>query len=57
VILDGITIMQIEKMPLTGIAPFAIPDDPAIYEEKKAPSFQQSLFVFSDDDEEGGDDA
>jgi hypothetical protein len=54
--LDGLTIMQIDKMPLTGIAQFAIPSDPATYEEK-APSIQRSLFDFIGDEEEGGDDA
>jgi Domain of unknown function (DUF4365) len=54
--LDGLTIMQIDTMPLTGIAHFAIPSDPATYEEK-APSIQRSLFDFVGDDEEGGDDA
>lgn len=55
--LDGTTIMQIEKMPLTGMAQFAIPEDPATYEEK-SPSGQLSLFDFAgDEDEEGGADA
>ncbi len=56
VLLDGMTIMQIDKMPLNGIASFAIPDDPATYEEK-APSLQRSLFDIAEVDEEGGDDA
>jgi hypothetical protein len=55
--LDGEIVMQIDKHPLTGIAHFAIPDDPATYEEK-VPSVQPSLFDFvEDEDEEGGNDA
>lgn len=55
--LDGQTVMQIDKMPLTGIAAFAIPDDPATFEEK-APSSQLSLFDHWDNkDEEDGADA
>jgi hypothetical protein len=53
--LDDRTVMQIDKKPLTGIAAFAIPDDPATYEEK-APSLQRLLFDFTDDDEEDEDD-
>lgn len=51
--LDGQTVMRIEKMPLTGMAHFAIPDDPATYEEK-VPSSHPSLFDFSEDEEEEG---
>jgi hypothetical protein len=55
--LDGKVVMRIDKMPLAGIARFAIPDDPATYEEK-APSAQPSLFdSVADEDEEGGADA
>jgi hypothetical protein len=54
--LDRMTIMQIDKMPLTGVARFAIPDDPATYEEKES-SLQRSLFDFAGEGEEGGDDA
>jgi len=55
--LDGQIIMRIDKMPLTGMAHFAIPDDPATFEEK-APSNQPSLFDSSEDyDGEGGTDA
>lgn len=54
--LDGMTIMQIDKMPLTGIAPFAIPTDPATYEEK-APLLQKSLFDFDGGFEEGDEHA
>jgi hypothetical protein len=53
--LDGKTVMEIEKTPLVGIAKFAIPDDPATYEEKK-PSGQLSLFN-GQADKEGDDDA
>lgn len=35
--------MRIEKTPLTGVAPFAIPDDPATYEEKAPPPTQLTL--------------
>lgn len=51
--LDGQTVMRIEKMPFSGMAHFAIPDDPATYEEK-APSSQLSLFDFSDEEDEEG---
>jgi hypothetical protein len=55
--LDGRTVMRIDKTPLTGLAHFAIPDDPATFEEK-APSNQPSLFDFAgDEDEESGNDA
>lgn len=54
--LDGVTIMEIEKMPLFGIAKFAIPDDPATYEEK-SPSLQPSLLDLLGDEEEGFCDA
>ncbi len=55
--LDGNIVMRIEKMPLTGLAPFAIPDDPATFEEK-APSGQLSLFdQWDSEDEEGETDA
>jgi len=55
--LDGQIVMRIDKMPLTGLAPFAIPDDPATFEEK-APSGQRALFDLWDNvDEEGDTDA
>lgn len=55
--LDGKSVMLIDKMPLTGIARFAIPDDPATYEEKVT-STQQSMFDFvADEDEESNADA
>jgi len=55
--LDGTPVMVIDKMPLTGIAHFAIPQDPATYEEK-APSGQLLLFDFAGyEDDEGGADA
>jgi hypothetical protein len=48
--------MWIDKMPLTGIARFAIPDDPATYEEK-TPSIQPLLFnlELNEDEEDGAD--
>lgn len=39
-------VMSIEKTPLSGIAPFAIPGDPALYEEP-IPAEQLSLFGFT----------
>ncbi len=39
-------VMTIEKTPLSGIAPFAIPGDPALYEEP-TPTEQLSLFGFT----------
>ncbi len=50
--LDGRVIMRIQKMPLCGIAGFAIPDDPATFEEK-APSPQLSLFTWDQDQPDG----
>jgi hypothetical protein len=52
--LDGNVVMRIGKTPLAGIAPFAIPDDPATYEEKAPPAPQRTLFDLIGD-EEGGD--
>jgi hypothetical protein len=51
--LDGRVLMVIDKQPLTGIAPFAIPDDPAIHKEE-APTRQMSLFD-ADVGEDDGD--
>lgn len=52
--LFGKTLIVIETEPVTTIAPFAIPYDPAVFEDKE-PSSQLSLFGF-DDLEEGDDD-
>jgi hypothetical protein len=49
--LDGHPIMVIDKQPMTGIAEFAIPEDPAIYREE-APTRQMSLFSTDADDED-----
>jgi hypothetical protein len=55
--LDGRIVMQIEKTPLSGMAHFAIPEDPAAYEEN-SPSTPQSLFdVIVDDAAEDSDNA
>ena len=47
--------MRIEKLPACDIAGFAIPDDPAIFEEK-APSSQLSLFNWDKDHEQSEED-
>lgn len=47
-------LMVIEKKPLAGIAGFAIPDDPALYEEEPPP--QPGLFDLLGTDEEDDDD-
>lgn len=41
--IDGKMVLNIDRMPLSGIAGFAIPDDPAAFEEK-APPIQLDLF-------------
>jgi hypothetical protein len=41
--MDRSMILNVDKKPLTGITAFAIPDDPALFEEK-LPSRQLSLF-------------
>jgi hypothetical protein len=41
--LDGEVLVVIDKQPLTGLAAFAIPDDPAVYKED-VPTGQMSLF-------------
>ncbi len=52
--LDYRTIMLIEKMPVSGTANFAIPYDPAIYEEEDDKSPQMDFFktLYSAPDEE-----
>lgn len=37
-------LLQVDKQPLAGVAPFAIPSDPAIYEETDSAPLQLSLF-------------
>lgn len=49
--LDYKPLMLIEKMPQTGIADFAITDDPAIYDEPPE-VLQPNLFSFLTDDED-----
>ena len=52
--LDGKSLVVIDKLPSSGLAAFAIPDDPAVYEEE-APTRQMSLFdsdTAEDDDDE-----
>jgi len=43
-------VIEIEKLPYSGIAAFGIPEDPATFEEV-APSHQQSLLAFTDEEE------
>lgn len=54
---EGSTVLQIDREPLHSVAPFAIPDDPALYEEKP-PSTQMNLFALANvpDMDEGDDD-
>ncbi len=47
-------IMIIDKMPFFGLTNFAIPDDPALYEEE--PPQQPTLFNILGGDEEDDDD-
>lgn len=54
--LDSRTVMTIDKMPLTAIAPFAIPDNPATYEEK-VPSRQLTLLDLVQDADDGEESA
>ena len=49
------TLMVIRKMPLFLVAPFGIPDDPAIFEEKPPPK-DVTLFKLYKTDEEDMDD-
>jgi hypothetical protein len=52
--LDGHVVLEIDRRPLTGIANFAIPDDPAVFDEE--PLSQQLLLfreeLMEDDDED-----
>src|SRR5205085_459179 len=53
--LDGRTAMVIERAPYSGVAGFAIPDDPAIFEEPpeaEQGTFLDILFGTPGDDEE-----
>lgn len=52
--LFGEPLVIVEKEPVTTVAPFAIPLDPATYEEP-APSLQMSLFGWSEGEEEMND--
>lgn len=52
--IDNRTIVDVEKTPHFGIAGFAIPEDPATFEEPP-PSQQLSLFNFDEHDEERTD--
>ena len=53
--LGDLPVMKIEKMPISVIAAFAIPDDPAEYEEPD-PSKQLNLMDWFEQDERGEDD-
>ena len=53
--LDGHVVMVIEKMPVSGIAKFAIPFDPAAFEEA-VPSAQASFLDWLDKSDENADD-
>jgi hypothetical protein len=55
--LDNDRVMLIEKTPLTGIARFAIPDDPATYDEQAALAKPSLFDLMTDEDEEGDADA
>jgi hypothetical protein len=50
--LEGKTLVKIEKLPFSGIAGFAIPDDPATFEEKTPPERQFTLFGWHEEEEE-----
>ncbi len=55
IMLDGHIIMIIERMPFTGVANFAIPFDPAIYEEPTSSdqlNFLGTLFELEEDDDD-----
>jgi hypothetical protein len=52
--LDGRTLVVIEKEPLSGIAPFAIVNDPAVYDETE-PDNQPTLFDFMEGLEDDDD--
>jgi hypothetical protein len=45
------TAMVIEKVPLSGIAPFAIVSDPAVYDDPEQ-SLQPPLFDFMGEDDD-----
>jgi hypothetical protein len=47
--------MILDKLPLSLIAPFAIPDDPAIFEEKPPPRDVMLFNVDKEKDDEDGD--
>jgi len=49
--LFGESLIVVEKEPLASLAPFAIPLDPATYEEP-APSLQMSLFGFGESEDD-----
>jgi hypothetical protein len=50
----GEPIMVIDRIPMTGVTEFAIPYDPATFDEPERPNIQTSLFaVFDQLDEDG----
>ncbi len=53
--LNNSPVMKIEKLPISAIASFAIPDDPAEYREPD-PSKQLTLMEWFDQDKKGEDD-
>lgn len=53
--IDRKMVINIDKKPLSGIARFAIPDDPAILEEKPPPPLQLDLFGPPETEEDGND--
>jgi hypothetical protein len=54
--IDGKMILNIDRAPLSGLAPFAIPSDPATYEEKPPPAQLDLLFGVADEPDGDMDD-
>lgn len=50
--IDNKMVINIDKAPVGGISGFAIPDDPAIFEEKPPPPLQLDLFEALKEDED-----
>lgn len=49
--LDGRMVLNIDRLPMSGIATFAIVDDPATFEEEPPPA-QLELFKLTEDDDD-----